>query len=212
MKIGLIGDSIRLNAQPFLRERLPAEFELRAPAENCESSQRVAASIREWLPIGAVGVVHINCGLHDIRYDPGLDRPVSSPEVYEANLRDIFAYLAATGAMVIWATSTPIDEARHNANKLSRRYRAHLLDYNRRSVQIARDFGFAIHDLYARVAQAGVADLLLPDGVHFNREGNALIGVAIAEAIMAAVHAKTQAMSVTNRDATTDATTSETPS
>jgi isoamyl acetate esterase len=185
MKVALIGDSIRMNAEPFVRDRLQERFQLISPHVNCESSHRVAEHIGEWVPRGEFDLVHINCGLHDIRYDPGRDRPVSSPDEYAANLRKIFAHLASSGAAVVWATSTPIDEALHNANKPSRRFRSDLLEYNRLSVSLARSFGFRIHDLHASLSKAPIENLLLVDGVHYNRAGNALIGQHIADAILA---------------------------
>lgn len=185
MRVALIGDSIRMHAEPFVRERLPPWFRLTSPSVNCESSHKVAERIGDWVPRGEFDLVHINCGLHDIRYDPGRDRPVSSPEEYEANLRKIFAHLATSGAAVVWATSTPIDEAMHNASKPSRRHRSDLLEYNRLSASLAHDFGFRIHDLHALLSQAPLENLLLADGVHYNRTGNALIGQHIADAIQA---------------------------
>jgi len=187
MKVALIGDSIRMHAEPFVRERLPQRIRLVSPAENCESSRKVAECIGDWVPRGEVDLVHINCGLHDIRYDPGRDRPVSSAEEYEANLRKIFAHLATSGAAVVWATSTPFDEAMHNRSKASRRHRTDLLEYNRRSVSLACDFGFGIHDLHETLSQTALDTILLADGVHFNRTGNALIGQHIADAIEASV-------------------------
>ncbi len=186
MRAILIGDSIRMNAQPFVRDRLPAEVSLIAPAENCGSSEVVRARLREWLPAESCDVVHINCGLHDIRYDPGRLRPVSLPHEYAENLRAIFAVLVRTCARVVWATSTPIDEVRHNIAKASRRYRIDLLEYNRISIEIADAFGIRIHDLHARLMQAPIDALLLPDGVHYTGAGNELIGGCIAEAILSA--------------------------
>ena len=185
MKVALIGDSIRMNAEPFVRDHLPQRFRVTSPSVNCESSHKVAERIGDWVPRGEFDLVHINCGLHDIRYDPGRDRPVSSPQEYEANLRKIFAHLATSGAAVVWATSTPIDEVMHNASKPSRRHRSDLLEYNRLSVSLAHSFGFRIHDLHALLLQAPLESLLLADGVHYNRTGNALIGQHIADAIRA---------------------------
>lgn len=186
MRVALIGDSIRMNAQSFVRDRLPAGFTLVAPVENCESSHKVRARLDEWLLPGRCDLVHINCGLHDIRYDPERSRPVSLSHEYADNLRAIFARLARMATTVIWATSTPIDEVRHNAAKASRRFRADLLEYNRISVEIADAFGFRVHDLHARLMSAPIDALLLPDGVHYTPAGNALIGGYIAEAILSA--------------------------
>ena len=52
-RVALIGDSIRMNAEPFLRRRLSSDIELFAPPTNCESSRTVLAHIREWVPVGS---------------------------------------------------------------------------------------------------------------------------------------------------------------
>ena len=102
-----------------------------------------------------------------------------------ANLRSVFSYLAAAGSSVIWATSTPINQGMHNSTKLSRRYLADLVEYNRLSVELALLYGFYVNDLYAKLSNVAVDTLLLPDGVHFNQTGNDLVGKLVADAIQA---------------------------
>ena len=118
--------------------------------------------------------------------DRGRDRPVATPDEYADNLRAIFAALSVGGATVIWATTTPIDEAAHNATKASRRYAADVPAYNRIAVELARAAGFRINDLHAALSQAPLGDLLRPDGVHFTADGYARIGALIADALRAA--------------------------
>jgi hypothetical protein len=183
VKVHLIGDSIRLNAQPFARRFLTPAYCVAGPLVNCESSHTVAANIRHWLEGANADIVHINCGLHDIRHDPACDWPVSSPGEYLGNLHAIFEYLSMTGAHIIWATSTPINEGAHNRNKLSRRYEADLLRYNCLSTDLARAAGFTINDMYQKLSSPEAQGLLLPDGVHFTPEGNELIGKFIAESV-----------------------------
>jgi lysophospholipase L1-like esterase len=183
LKVHLIGDSIRLNAQPFARRFLAPAHRIAAPLVNCESSHTVSANIRNWLAGADADVVHINCGLHDIRHNPGCERPVSSPDEYVNNLRAIFGYLATTGARIIWATSTPINEGAHNRTKISRRYESDLLRYNRLSADLARDAGFEVNDMFEKLSSTNFQALLLPDGVHFTPSGNELIGKFIAESV-----------------------------
>lgn len=187
MNVALVGDSIRLYSEPFVRACLPSKFQVRSPSVNCKSSGNVAARIKDWIPPATADVVHINCGLHDIRHDPGQNRPVSSPEEYVANLRHVFSYLATTGASVIWATSTPVNEAMHGDIAMPRWYRTDLAEYNRLSVELALGFGFQINDLYGLLTEAAAEALFLPDGVHFNQAGNQLIGKHVATAIQRAV-------------------------
>ena len=185
MKVTLIGDSIRLYSEPFVRDHLPSSFQVSSPSVNCKSSHEVAANIQDWVSGTTADLVHINCGLHDIRHDPGQHRPVSSPEQYVANLRGIFSYLSTTGVSVIWATSTPVSKILHDNIELPRWYQADLVEYNRLSVDLALGFGFHVNDLHGRLSETAVETLFLPDGVHFNKAGNTLIGELVADAIRA---------------------------
>lgn len=185
----MIGDSIRLNSEKHVIKNLDKEVSLSSPSENCECSNKVREKIDSWLlSVDSFDVIHINCGLHDVRYDPARDAPVSSRQQYAENLEIIFSRLARLGARVIWATSTPIDEKMHNEVKVSRRYLKDIVAYNTASVELARNYGFEIHDLYAKVLAEGLKDILLPDGIHFNEAGNARIGVWISEVIHEAAH------------------------
>jgi isoamyl acetate esterase len=186
LRVALVGDSIRIGAAPHVRARLPAAWRVWSPTENGESSHTLRAHLDAWLPAGAFDLIHLNCGLHDVRYDAGRDRPVATPDEYADNLRAIFAALAVGGATVVWATTTPIDEAAHNATKASRRYAVDVTTYNRIAIALAQAAGFRIHDLHAALSQTSLADLWLPDGVHFNDAGYARIGGLIAEALIAA--------------------------
>ena len=186
LRVALVGDSIRMGAEPFVRAHLPSTWRVWSPAENGESSHKLRAQLDAWLPAGAFDLIHLNCGLHDLRHDPGRDRPVATPDEYADNLRAIFAALADRGATVIWATTTPIDEAAHNAVKASRRYAADVPAYNRIAIALARAAGFRINDLHAALSQTPLGELLLPDGVHFTAAGYARIGGLVVDALRAA--------------------------
>jgi lysophospholipase L1-like esterase len=186
LRVALVGDSIRMGAAPHVRAALPPAWQVWSPTENGESSHTLRALLDAWLPAGAFDLIHLNCGLHDLRHDPGRDRPVATPDEYAGNLRAIFAALAVGGATVVWATITPIDEAAHNATKASRRYAADVEAYNGIATGLAQAAGFRINDLHAALSRAPLEDLLLPDGVHFTEAGYARIGGWIADALRAA--------------------------
>ncbi|MFC3269380.1 SGNH/GDSL hydrolase family protein [Vulcaniibacterium thermophilum] len=174
-----------MNSERHVRALLPDGVSLLSPSVNCESSRQVAAGIEEWAPATPKDLVHINCGLHDLRHDPGLDRPVCTLTEYERNLDSIFGFLFSRGARVIWATSTPFLEQVHNSHKQSRRFLRHLIEYNDASRTLAARYGFTINDLHAKLSDADLGELLLPDGLHFNTQGNKLVGALIAASINA---------------------------
>ena len=84
---------------------------------------------------------------------------------------------------VIWATTTPVNEAWHHAQKPFDRFEADVMAYNAAASEIASQLGVPIDDLYGIVTAAGRDRLLLPDGVHFTQDGYRLLGKAVADAI-----------------------------
>ena len=184
MTVYLIGDSVRLASEPYTRAALP-EADIVSPSENCRSSHDVLEHIEQWTEGATAGdVIHINCGLHDIRHNQGCNGPVADIETYCNNLTQIFDYLKQTGAKIIWASSTPFLESVHNIVKPSRRYLADLKAYNRVAEDLARQYGFAINDLYSLMFEQDLTDVMLCDGLHFNEFGSKMIGEAVAEAIL----------------------------
>lgn len=180
--IALIGDSIRLRAAPYVRKRLPVGYQVHSPPENGKASDDIGVRIRGWVPPNTFDIVHINCGLHDVRREPGQDWPRRSQDEYVASLRCIFDYLATNAGSVIWATTTPVDETLHGGIETPRWHASDVLTYNRLSVELAIDYGFRINDIHSNLSKA-TERLFLPDGVHFNEAGNKLIGHHIATAI-----------------------------
>jgi lysophospholipase L1-like esterase len=184
MNISLIGDSIRMHSQNFTVDYLPEEWHVSFPLENCESSNEIVTNISKWLS-EPCDIIHINCGLHDIRFNQGASQKVSSITQYQANLKVIFDYLSRLNCKVIWATSTPFNENVHNHVKESKRYLADIIQYNTVSTELAIEYGFAINDLYKQLTDIGYDNLLLDDGLHFNKSGNSLIGQLVSESIWA---------------------------
>ena len=183
MTVYLIGDSVRLASEPYTRAALPDAC-IVSPPENCRSSHDVLQHIRQWTAGAAAGdVIHINCGLHDIRRNQGGNRPVADLETYRDNLIRIFDYLKQTGARIIWADSTPFLESVHNIVKPSRRYLADLKAYNRVACDLAKQYGFAVNELYSLMFGRDLTALMLCDGLHFNEFGSEIIGRAVAEAV-----------------------------
>ena len=183
MRVFLIGDSIRLNSEKYVKENLGENVHLFSPSENCESSFKVLKNIETWIGTDFFDVVHLNCGLHDVRHDLGQATPVSTQEQYFHNLEQIFGILARLDSRLIWATSTPINETVHNEAKVSHRYLKDIIDYNAISVELAGKYGFEVNDLFQNASAQRLGDILLPDGIHFNEAGNRKIGKWISNKI-----------------------------
>lgn len=179
----LIGDSIRMRYQPHVRAHLSGQVDVAGPPENCESSRNVRARLSHWLEMYPADLIHLNCGLHDIRVDDpttGVQVPL---EEYAENVGAILRRAQQHAELVVWATSTPINEVLHQQNKLSRRSEADLCAYNRVATEVARSMGVEINDLWQRLTEKGAGSLWNLDGVHFNDEGYSLLGQYVAERI-----------------------------
>jgi lysophospholipase L1-like esterase len=180
----LLGDSIRMGYQPFVRQELGGAFAVSGPAENCGTSRSLLANLDRWALDRPASIIHLNAGLHDLRYDPGRDAPVVPIDEYESNVRAILGRLRErSGARLIWATTTPVHEKLHAEQRLSRRRESDVASYNTIATAVARELGVEIDDLCAAVLAHGPDALWSQDGVHFNDAGYHFLGTRVARAI-----------------------------
>jgi lysophospholipase L1-like esterase len=179
----LIGDSVRKDYQPLVGRMLAGAVEVRGPEENCGDSRSVLAHLDDWVFSRPPDLVHINCGLHDIKRDFGQTRRAVPLAEYRRNVRDILARLVAANLAVIWASTTPVNEAWHHRLKPFDRMAADVDAYNAAAGAIAGELGVCVDDLHAAVMTAGRDRLLLPDGVHFNPDGRETQARAVVAAV-----------------------------
>ena len=183
-RVLLLGDSISIGYHVGVRERLAGRANVHRPAENCGETARGVKSLDRWLGNGRWDVIHFNFGLHDLKYldaagkyvTPDQGKQVASPAEYEANLRQIVARLKATGATLIFATTTPVPAAS------SGRVEHDETRYNEAAVRVMQELGVAIDDLHAVIA-GRQEKLQRPHNVHFTAEGYA----ALADRVVATI-------------------------
>jgi isoamyl acetate esterase len=177
----LIGDSIRMAYQATVIRELGAVAEVWVPEANGGDSRNVLLHLDEWILARRPYLVHINCGLHDLKKDFARGHFQVPVDEYAENVRQILTRLAAdSGVKIVWATTTPVDEKLHHENKGFDRFEADVVAYNTAAVAICRELGIDVDDLYAIVEKSGKADLLTEDGVHFVEEGSQVLGREVA--------------------------------
>lgn len=180
----LIGDSIRMAYQAQVRAQLAGQAEVWAPEDNGGNSRNVLAHLQDWVLARQPDIIHLNCGLHDLRKPFDADARAVPLDEYRANVRRILTRIqAGTGATVIWATTTPVNEAWHHANKGFDRRESDVDAYNAAARAVAQELGVPVNDLFAVMRDAGPDAYLLEDGVHFNAAGSTLLGNAVAAGI-----------------------------
>ena len=185
-KVILIGDSIRIGYEPIVRRVLAEQCEIEAPPENGGTSEKIRENLDDWVISREPDIVHMNCGLHDIKREFGEDRRQVPIESYRTNLEEIFSRIRnKTGAQLVWATTTPVNEEWHHERKPFDRFESDVTAYNEVARDIAERMQIHMNDLYGVVMNAGRDALLQPDGVHFNDAGKELLGQRTADVIRA---------------------------
>ena len=179
----LIGDSIRMGYQDHVISQLAGRAEVWGPEENGGDSRNVLTHLDQWVLARQPDLVHVNCGLHDLKRAFGEESEVPLAE-YGRNVRQILQRLQRElDGAVVWAATTPVDETWHHQNKGFDRLEADVEVYNAGARAVAVDLGVPIDDLFAIVEREGKARLLTQDGVHFTEEGSQLLGRAVAECV-----------------------------
>jgi len=177
----LIGDSIRMGYQETVRDCLGDRVDIWTPEKNGGDSTNVVANIQDWVLDRKPDILHLNCGLHDLKKDFETGTPAIALTDYADNLRTLFKIVTEAGITLTWATTTPVNEKRHHAVKPFDRFEADVAAYNEAALTVAREFSVNVDDLYSTVMQAGRDALLSADGVHFTPDGYRLLGQTVAE-------------------------------
>jgi lysophospholipase L1-like esterase len=124
-------------------------------------------------------VVLVNCGLHDIKRVPKTNVIAVEAGEYELNLKAIEDLVRSHHAKLVWISTTPVDDARHNAlSKEFFRYNADVVRYNEIAAKLFKSSGVPIIDLYTFTAHFGNGHYI--DHVHFDEPTRALQAAYIA--------------------------------
>ena len=108
-RVLLIGDSISIGYTVPVRNLLKGKANVHRIPTNGGPTTNGLAHLKQWLGDEKWDVIHFNWGLHDLKFMPDGKRQVDI-EAYEKNLRELVRQLKATGAKLIWATTTPVPE------------------------------------------------------------------------------------------------------
>ena len=120
-KVLLIGDSIRMGYDHYVREKLEGQAEVLFPVENCQFAMHVLWYIVDWKDSYQWGedvdLVHWNAGLWDILHVLGEEEAFTPPEQY----RDLLGRIAKRirrlfpKAKIVFALSRPVQEEKYSS-------------------------------------------------------------------------------------------------
>jgi acyl-CoA thioesterase-1 len=177
-RVLLMGDSISMGYTFPVRELLRGKANVHRIPANGGPTINGLQHLDEWLA-GKWDVIHFNFGLHDIKIAPDGSRQVPL-EKYGENLRAIVERLNRTGARLIWASTTPVPDAKVDPPRQS----ADVEAYNLAARRIMQEKGVPVNDLYS-LALPRLKELQQPANVHFTPEGSRVLAERVAAAIAA---------------------------
>ena len=159
-RVLLIGDSICGGYQKGVKKRLAGKAIVVKNEGNAQHTRTGLEKIDSWLGDQKWDVIHFNWGLWDIAHrnpqsnnfghlDKVDGKLTTSIDEYEKNLRTLVARLKKTGAVLIWASTTPVPDGEPG------RIKGDEVKYNAAAAKIMVENGIAIDDLHAEVIRLG---------------------------------------------------------
>ena len=184
-KIVLIGDSIRMGYDKYVKNALQGVADVYYPNENCRFAEYVLRYAHEWKRSGEwpddVDLVHWNAGLWDALELFG-DEPLTSLSYYEQAIARIDKRLRMLfpNAKLVFATSTAILE--HKCSAHFRRHNATIEEYNKTAIRALSQTDTIINDLYEITKDC--PEEYHSDAVHYYTDaGTDLIGKKVLKVI-----------------------------
>ncbi len=173
----LIGDSISIYYTDTVRRLLTGHADVYRTPMGPGKAETLFASLDEFLEQGHWDVIHFNSGLHDFARKRGTEADL---QAYRNNLKNILGKLQATGARLIWASTTPVPEkapASVTSDELCQ-------TYNAVAKALMEEEGIPVNDLYTAVLPDHSQYWTAPNNIHFNEAGSAFLGRRVANAIL----------------------------
>src|SRR4051812_23954573 len=130
-KVVLVGDSIRIGYAPAVAKHLDGKAEVVTPGKEAGDSGWLLKNLDAFVLEHNPDLVHFNVGLHDLRHDRMKKTYQIDVDQYEKNLAAIVARLKKeTKATLVFASTTPIDDAKHAKRGGYDRFEKDVLRYN----------------------------------------------------------------------------------
>jgi len=165
-RVLLIGDSVSRGYTLAARAALGGKANVHRAPENCGPTANGIKKMDVWLGEGKWDVIHFNFGIHDRK---------TSNKDYEERLELIVKQLKATGAKLIWATTTPIPPDTKDGPEAS----TAIIEKNHIAADIMKKNMVHVNDLFAFITPQ-LSKVQNPMDVHFKGEGYDMLGRQVA--------------------------------
>ena len=189
-KICLLGDSIRMGYDDFVKEELK-EYEVYYDSE--DNGRFTAYTI--WMfnqlnaKYGPFDVVHFNNGYWDMNRSDIDNIPQTPIEDYIYNLKRLINMIKSRGAIPIFATTTPIyDTPIQDGNYMPTNYKNEWVkEYNEAALKLMKQEGVMVNDLYSLMYQENRFAKVY-DSLHLTEDGYRKCAKQVANCIRKAIN------------------------
>lgn len=190
-KVLLLGDSIRMGYDSYVKELLQGECEV---YYDDEDNGRFAAytlwqANQFFKQYGKFDVVHWNNGYWDMNIEAPMTEPIHPVEEYLHFLKRIITEIRRNGAEIIFATTLPVISSGTATDNTGTGARVNysnewVLEYNRAAKALMAEEGITVNDLYSLMEQ-DENYYKCPDSLHLTEEGYQICAQRAAEMIRA---------------------------
>ncbi len=199
-KILLLGDSIRMGYDKYVKDALAGVAEVCYPDENCKFAQYLLRMLHNFKNDiehpESVALVHWNAGLWDVVEMYG-EPPLTSPEQYRemtARIDRLLRFLFPN-ARLVFATSTSVIE--EGFKPVFKRSNANIEKYNEIALGVLSNTDERINDLYSLTKN--ISGSCRSDATHFNTpEGRKLLGDRVLSVICAELEISAKEINIEN--------------
>ena len=199
----ILGDSISIGYTRAVRSLLAGKANVFRPMnpsgknpENCGDTPMGIKGLDKWLGSTRWDVIHFNWGLWDLCYrnpkaktqgnrDKVNGKLSVNPEQYEQNLETIVTRLKATGAKLVWASTTVVPEGEAG------RIVGDDVKYNMTAARVMQRHGIPTDDLHRLTADFAGKLSVGPHDVHFTVKGYQRLANQVADEISRLLEART---------------------
>ena len=184
-KILLLGDSIRMGYQQYVKEELEGEYEVLYPADNGRFAAYTLWQVNQMFKHNeGIELVHFNNGYWDMNVEAPMTEPIHPVEEYLSFLRRIVALCRQQGAQVIFATTVPILEAGSAGDNTGVQGTINYSNewvktYNAAAVALMEELQVPVNDLYA-LCMEDERRYKCEDLLHLSAEGSRRCAAQVA--------------------------------
>ena len=188
-KVLLLGDSIRMGYQRFVREELEGECEVLFSPENGRFAAFTMWQVNQMFKNNeGIELVHWNNGYWDMNIEAPMDTAMHPLPEYLYYLRRIAEYIKAQGAKIVFATTVPIlspgaaPDLTGTAGSLNFK-NEWVLEYNAAAKELMAELNIPVNDLYEHCYDVEKNHYKCEDRLHLSEEGSRRCAKRIAEVI-----------------------------